>query len=54
MTIMMINDGVDDEIEDSGSDDEERRWWKFVSGGVDEQQWFCFVMLFPRLIFFGV
>jgi len=25
MTIMMINDGVDDEIEDSGSDDEERR-----------------------------
>jgi len=25
MTVMMMNDGVDDEIEDSGGDDEERR-----------------------------
>jgi len=40
MTVMMMNDGVDDEIEDSGGDDEER-------------QWFCLVMLFPRSIFFG-
>jgi len=34
---MMMNDGVDDEIEDSGGDDDERRWWKFVSGGVDDE-----------------
>jgi len=53
MTIMMMNDGVDDEIEDSGGDDEEWRWRKFVSGGVDERRWVCFVMLFPRLVFFG-
>jgi len=25
MTVMMMNDGVDDEIEDSSGDDEERR-----------------------------
>jgi len=25
MTVMMMNDGVDDEIEDSGGDDDERR-----------------------------
>jgi len=25
MTVMMMNDGVDDEIEDSDGDDEERR-----------------------------
>jgi len=25
MTVMMMNDGVDDEIEDSGGDGEERR-----------------------------
>ena len=33
---MMMNDGVDDEIEDSGGDDE-RQWWNFVLGGVDDE-----------------
>jgi len=27
MTLMMMNDGVNDEIEDFGDDDDERRWW---------------------------
>jgi len=53
MTVMMMNDGVDDEIEDSGGDDEERRWWMSVSDGFDERRWFCLVMLFPRSVFFG-
>jgi len=34
---MMMNDGVDDEIEDSSGDDDERRWW---------------FSLFPRLVRF--
>ena len=50
---MKMNDGVVDEIEDSGGDDDERRWWKSVSDGFDERRWFCLVMLFPRSVFFG-
>ena len=49
---MMMNDGVDDEIEDSSGDDEERRWWKWwlkipvvLNDGDERLVWFSIEVL---------
>ena len=49
---MMMNDGVDDEIEDSSGDDEERRWWKrwlkipvVLNDGDERLVWFSIEVL---------
>jgi len=42
-TVMMMNDGVDDEIEDSSGDDDERWWWFSLFPRLVRFVLFCFV-----------